>query len=110
MPSSLASPECGRPCGRWRDVVPAPGEVQLGGRSLAQGEPMYVIAELGLNHNGDVDLALRLVDAAAEAGASAIKVQAFRAEKLVAQDAPAPAHVAATSLRDFFRTFELDAE
>ena len=90
--------------------MPTPVEIQIGGRSLALGEAMLVIAELGLNHNGDIDLALRLVDAAADAGASAIKVQAFRAEQLIAQNAPAPAHVAATSLRDLFRKFELDAE
>lgn len=69
---------------------------------------MFVIAELGLNHNGNVDLALELVDAAAAAGASAIKLQVFAAARLVTADAPAPAHVEAASLRDLFRGYELD--
>ena len=48
----------------------------------------FVIAEAGVNHNGDLDLAKRLVDAAVDAGASAVKFQAFRAEELASLDAP----------------------
>lgn len=43
----------------------------------------FVIAEIGVNHNGSMDLARRLIDAAAEAGADAVKFQTFRAEDLV---------------------------
>jgi N,N'-diacetyllegionaminate synthase len=42
-----------------------------------------IIAEAGVNHNGDMDLALKLVDAAAEAGADRVKFQTFTADKLV---------------------------
>lgn len=73
-------------------------------------QPLFVIAELGLNHGGDVERALRLVDGAARAGAAAIKVQAFRADRLVAPACPAPAHVEARSLRAFFQGYELDAD
>lgn len=48
----------------------------------------FIIAEAGVNHNGDVSLADKLVDAAAEAGADAVKFQTFRAEALVAAGAP----------------------
>ena len=83
--------------------------LEIGGRAVGADEPVFAIAEIGLNHGGDVDRALRLVDAAADAGASAIKLQTLFADRLVAESCPAPAHVAATSLRDFFSTFELDA-
>lgn len=82
---------------------------EIGGRPIGRPHPVFVIAEIGLNHGGRLDAALALVDAAAAAGASAVKLQTLYADTLVAPDCPAPAHVSASSLRDFFRTFELDA-
>jgi N,N'-diacetyllegionaminate synthase len=54
-----------------------------GPRTIGEGRPCFVIAEAGVNHNGDPDLARRLVDAAADAGADAVKFQTFRAGELV---------------------------
>jgi N,N'-diacetyllegionaminate synthase len=51
-------------------------------------DQVFVIAEAGVNHNGDESLALRLIDAAVSAGANAVKFQAFNAEALATRDAP----------------------
>ena len=47
----------------------------------------FIIAEAGVNHNGDLSIAKRLVDVAAESGADAIKFQTFKAENLVTLEA-----------------------
>jgi N-acetylneuraminate synthase len=49
--------------------------VTIGSRVVGGGRPAYVIAEIGLNHNGDVELAKQLIDVAADAGADAVKFQ-----------------------------------
>jgi len=52
---------------------------------LKAGDPTFVIAEIGVNHNGDPALARRLVDEAAAAGAQVVKFQAFRSEKEISK-------------------------
>lgn len=49
--------------------------VTIGGKSVGQGQPCYVVAEIGINHNGSVDLACRLIGVAAAAGCNAVKFQ-----------------------------------
>ena len=61
--------------------------VSIGRHRIGPGEPTFIIAEAGVNHDGDLDKALRLVDAAAEAGADAVKFQMFSAAELVTADA-----------------------
>lgn len=61
-------------------------EVGLGGRNVGDGYPAYIIAEIGINHNGDLRNALQLVDAAVHAGADAIKLQKRTPELCVPPD------------------------
>jgi len=62
--------------------------IAVGGNYIGRGAPCFVIAELGVNHNGDAEMAKALVDAAVAAGANAVKFQTFSAERLVTPDAP----------------------
>ena len=50
-------------------------EVRIGSRLVGEGHPAYVIAEIGINHNGDIDLARRLISVAVAAGCDAVKFQ-----------------------------------
>ncbi|MBK5941190.1 N-acetylneuraminate synthase [Halochromatium roseum] len=76
---------------------------------------VLIIAEAGVNHNGDLDLAKRLIDVAAEVGADLVKFQTFSAERLATQSAPKADYQTRTtdqaqSQFDMLRQLELSAE
>jgi N,N'-diacetyllegionaminate synthase len=82
-------------------VVPdSPAQIRFGSRQVGPGEPVYIVAELACAHEGDIDFTLRWIDAAAQAGADAVKFQAFTADGLVV-----PGH----ELHDAYRRFEFTA-
>jgi N-acetylneuraminate synthase/N,N'-diacetyllegionaminate synthase len=57
-------------------------KIRIGERLIGEGKPCFIVAEAGVNHNGDIHLAKKLIDAAKNAGADAVKFQAFKAEKI----------------------------
>lgn len=65
----------------------AAATLNIGGRVIGCGRSVYVIAELGVNHDGRVDRAMALLDAATAAGADAVKLQYYRTAQLLSADA-----------------------
>lgn len=83
-------------------------EFKIGSRLVGLGHPIFVIAEAGVNHNGDLSLAKELVDVAAEAGADAVKFQSFKTESLSTLKAPKAQYHIETTGRDASQSwFEL---
>jgi N,N'-diacetyllegionaminate synthase len=81
-------------------------------KAIGTSDPVFIIAEAGVNHNGDIKLAHKLIDAAAAAGADAVKFQTFLTDELVSNGAPlAGHHIAnvkdATSHYDILKRLEL---
>ena len=50
-------------------------EIKIGSRTVGDGHPAYIIAEIGINHNGDIGIAKQMIDAAVHAGVDAVKFQ-----------------------------------
>lgn len=57
---------------------------ELEGRKVGYGSPVFIIAEIGLNHNGDRNIAKKMIDAAALIGVDSVKFQTFRTEEFMA--------------------------
>jgi len=62
--------------------------IKVNGRIIGRGQEVFVIAEVGINHNGDFDTAVRLIDEAKRAGAGAVKLQTYITEKRVPKGSP----------------------
>ena len=62
--------------------------IQLGGRRISADDPCYIIAEIGVNHNGDIRLAHKMIDSAKMSGADAVKFQTYKTEALIAENTP----------------------
>ena len=89
--------------------------IDIQGRPVGDGAPCFIIAEAGVNHNGDLDLARELIDVAAAVGADAVKFQSFKAADLVTADAPKAAYQKRTtgeeqSQFEMLRRLELSEE
>ncbi len=88
-----------------------PARIKVGSRWVGAGEPCYVIAEAGSNHNGDLGQALALIDVAAEAGADAVKFQGFRAQTLYPETAGKSEYLAdERSIYEIIQAMEMPLE
>ena len=90
--------------------------IHFGAIEVGDGAPPYVIAEIGSNHNGDMALCHRLIDAAADAGAQAVKFQSWSETSLIAEEEYARNTAYADrkkhfgSLREMVRAYQFTAE
>ncbi len=85
-------------------------EIKIGDRVIKPDAPVFCIAEIGINHNGDIELAKKMVEAAAESGASAIKFQYFSVENLVIKEADYYGGMEVVSQFEMFKKTELTIE
>ena len=62
--------------------------IKFSDQNIGEGNPVFLIAEIGINHNGDLNKAIDLIKAAKEAGADTAKLQTYVTEKRVKKDNP----------------------
>jgi N,N'-diacetyllegionaminate synthase len=86
-------------------------QIQIGNRALGENGDIFIIAEIGVNHDGRLDRALSLVESAATAGADAVKLQLFRADDLLHASASLAEYqkqnASPASIHDMLRRYEL---
>lgn len=90
-------------------------QLNIGQRPVGEGAPCYVVAEIGINHNGDMDLARQMILAAKEAGAGAVKFQSYRTEDFLSDRSLTHRYMSQgreieESQYDMFKRCELDRE
>ncbi|MCR4943546.1 MAG: N-acetylneuraminate synthase [Clostridium sp.] len=90
-------------------------KVKIGNKYIGKNEKVYIVAELGVNHNGDMNIVKELIDKASEAGVDAIKFQKFKTESLVTKDSPKAKYQEVTtdaseSQFDMLKRLELNEE
>ena len=81
----------------------------IDGRPIGPEHPPYIVAEMSGNHNGEIDRAIRLIDAAGQAGADAVKLQTYTADTITI-DHDGPGFVLEGGLWDGRRLYELYQE
>src|SRR5207245_2925981 len=85
--------------------------IKIGDRWVGEGEPCFIVAEAGSNHNGNLDQALAIIDAAKEAKADAVKFQNFRADKLYPRNAGTSDYLPTKKpIYDIIKSMEMPSE
>ena len=74
--------------------------MHIGKYKIGSAQPVFIIAEAGINHNGELDKAYKLIDAARDSGADAVKFQTFITENIIHPDCPRPSHEEKNILED----------
>lgn len=90
-------------------------KIKIGSKNIGKNEPVYIIAEAGVNHNGDIRLAKQLIDSAKKSGVDAVKFQTFKAEDLVTSHVELAAYQKrhlkdVTSQYEMIKSLELDLD
>jgi len=89
--------------------------MKIGKQLIGPGHPCFIAAEIGINHNGDMDLARKTIDAAVEAGVDAVKFQNYKVEDFLADEELSYSYRSVgkevtESQLDMFRRYELNVD
>ncbi len=89
--------------------------IKVGTKTIGVGLPCFIAAEIGINHNGDMDLAARMIDAAADAGVDAVKFQNYNTEDFILNPDLTYSYISQGQTvverqSDMFKRYELSAE
>ncbi|WP_417277134.1 N-acetylneuraminate synthase family protein [Castellaniella sp.] len=82
--------------------------IKIGNREIGDGQPCYVIAEIGSNHNQDYDLACRMIESAAKSGVDAVKFQTFKADSHYSKKSPGFGYLDNKNTHELIKSLELD--
>jgi N-acetylneuraminate synthase/N,N'-diacetyllegionaminate synthase len=85
-------------------------KIRIGDKIVGHDEPCFIIAEAGSNHNGNLEQAKKLIDAAVEAGANAIKFQIFKAENLYSKYTPEFSYLKGQNVYELIKDIETPRE
>ena len=85
-------------------------EIQIGQKLVGDNHPCFVVAEIGSNHNQDMNLALESIDAVADSGVDAVKFQTFKASEHYSKNTPGFSYLDNTNTSDLIRSLELNRE
>jgi N-acetylneuraminate synthase/N,N'-diacetyllegionaminate synthase len=85
-------------------------KIKLGNKLIGDGEPCYIIAEAGSNHNGSLEQAKKLIDVAADAKANAVKFQIFKAEDLYSKYTPEFSYLEGQNVYGLIKSIETPRE
>jgi N-acetylneuraminate synthase/N,N'-diacetyllegionaminate synthase len=86
------------------------GKVKIENKLIGEGEPCFIIAEAGSNHNGSLEQAKKLIDVAAEAKADAVKFQIYKAESLYSKYTPEFSYLKGQNVYELIKNIETPRE